>query len=130
MLKLVWTLYAGTSTLVVLDDFASGTDVKNRTSELVRLAFSVRHYGLSVAVPTQQLTSIAKPFRENVSKLVEFYNPSRKDTQALLNDYIGHATDDERRQIVRDLKRYKHARLDIELRHPFAHKVVCPNIHL
>ena len=103
VLRLVSMLYADklTSTLVVLDDCASRTDVKNRTSELVRLAFSVRHYGLSVVVLTQ-LTSIAKPFRENVSKLVAFYNPSRKDMETLMDDYID-ATKNERRQIVQDL---------------------------
>ena len=32
--------YAGTSTLIVLDDCASAQDVKNRTTELVRLALT------------------------------------------------------------------------------------------
>ena len=53
-------------------------NVKNRTSELVKLGFSARHYNLSIVVITQQLTSIAKPFRENISKLVTFYNPNKK----------------------------------------------------
>ena len=114
----------------MLDDCASGSDVKNRTSELVRLAFSARHYGLSVVVITQQLTSIAKPFRENISKLVAFYNTNRKDMETLMDDYVGGATKEERKQIVENLKRNKHARIEIELRHPYAHRVVHPNIHL
>jgi hypothetical protein len=31
--------------------------------------------GISTIVLTQHLTSIAKPYRENISKLVTFYNP-------------------------------------------------------
>ena len=130
VLKIISALYAGTSTLIVLDDCASGTDVKNRTSEFVRLAFSARHYGLSVIVITQQLTSIAKPFRENISKLVAFYNTNRKDMETLMDDYIGDATKEEKKQIVENLQRNKHARLEIELRHPFTHKLVKPNIKL
>ena len=59
-----------TNSLIILDDCAASKDVKNRTSELVKLAFSGRHIGLSTIVITQQLTSIAKPYRMNISKLV------------------------------------------------------------
>ena len=61
MLHFVQEIYKGTSSLIILDDCASSQDVKNRTSELVKLAFSARHYGLSTIVITQQLSSIAKP---------------------------------------------------------------------
>ena len=52
-----------TNSLVILDDCAASQSVKNRTSELVKLAFHGRHIGLSTIVITQQLTSIAKPYR-------------------------------------------------------------------
>ena len=61
-----------TNSLIILDDCAASKDVKNRTSELVKLAFHGRHIGLSTIVITQQLTSIAKPYRMNISKLVTF----------------------------------------------------------
>ena len=66
--------------------------MKNRTSELIKLAVSARHYGLSVSVLTQQLTSIAKPFRENASRLVACYNPNRKEMRTLLDEYLEDAT--------------------------------------
>ena len=66
-----------TNSLVILDDCATSKDVKNRTSELVKLAFSGGHIGLSAIVITQQLTSIAKPYRMNISKLVTFTIPVR-----------------------------------------------------
>ena len=39
-----------TNSLIILDDFAQSKDVKNRTSELVNLAFSGRHDGISTIV--------------------------------------------------------------------------------
>ena len=65
-------MYEGTNTLIILDDCAASRDVKQRTNELVDLAFSARHKGISVWVFTQQITSIAKAFRENIAALVLF----------------------------------------------------------
>ena len=61
-----------TNTLIILDDCAASKDVKGSTSQLVALGFSARHSGLSVWVLTQQTTSIAMPFRENVAAIVLF----------------------------------------------------------
>ena len=72
-LQLVHKQYKNTNTLIVLDDCASSRDMKQRSDELVRLGFSARHDGLSVWVLTQQYTSIAKPFRENIGMLVLLY---------------------------------------------------------
>ena len=69
-LKYVVNYAAGTNSPIILDDCASSTCVKNRASELVKLAFSARHFNLSTTV-------ITKPYRENISKLVAFYNPIR-----------------------------------------------------
>ena len=71
-LKKITSYAEGTNSLSVLDDCASSQAVKNRTSEFVKLGFSARHCGLSTIVLTQQLTSIAKPYCENISKLVTF----------------------------------------------------------
>jgi len=60
--------------------------VKGRTGELVKLGFSARH---QVWVLTQQLSSIAKPFRENVAAIVLFYTPSAKTTKAIFEEYAG-----------------------------------------
>ena len=59
-------LQKNTNSLIIFDDCASSKDVKNRTSELVKLGFSGRHIGISTIVVTQQLTSIAKPYRMNI----------------------------------------------------------------
>ena len=67
--------------LIVLDDCAASKDVKGLTGELVKLGFSARQAGISVWVLTQQLSSIVKPFQENVVAIVLFYTPSAKTTR-------------------------------------------------
>ena len=74
ILKHISNVYIGTNSLIILDDYASNQDVKNRTLEIVKLGFSARHYGLSTIVITQQLNLISRPYRENISKLITFYN--------------------------------------------------------
>ena len=71
-------------TLIILDDVAGTKDVKNTTSKLVNLSMSGRHVNISICIITQQLTSISKPIRNNLTKLVSFYNPSKKDAMTLL----------------------------------------------
>jgi GTPase SAR1 family protein len=55
--------YASRSpSLIISDDCASTKSVKNRSGELVRLAFGGRHMGISTIVLTHQLTSVAKAY--------------------------------------------------------------------
>jgi len=111
--------FKGTNTLIVLDDCAASKDVKGRTGELVKLGFSARHSGISVWVLTQQLSSIAKPFRENVAAIVLFYTPSNKTTKAMFEEYAGELSQDELRQLIARLKERKFAHMIFSLRHPF-----------
>ena len=124
-LKFIVANFKGTNSLIILDDCACGQSVKNRTSELVDLGFSARHYGFSTIVITQQLTSIAKPYRENVAKLVTFYNPNRKDMKTVLEESL-HIEKDEGKNIIDTLKNNKYARLEILLRHPYTHNIIRP----
>ena len=88
------------NSLIILDECAASQSVKNRTSELIKLAFHCRHIGLSTIVITQQLTSIAKPYRLNISKLVTFYNACKDDTKFIFNNYLNVDKDQERGIIV------------------------------
>ena len=81
-------IYRETNSLIILDDCACSSDVKKRVSELVKLSFGARHYGLSTIVITQQLTSISKSYRKNISKLSTFYNPNRNDMKIIIDDYM------------------------------------------
>ena len=82
---------SGNRSLIVLDDCAASKDVKGRVSTLVDLAFSARHAGISVWVLTQQLTSIAKPFRENIKALVLFFTWGEGTERAIMKEFGGHS---------------------------------------
>ena len=96
-LKLISLAFEGTNTLIILDDCAASKDVKKKTNELVNLAFSARHRGISVWVLSQQVTSIAKAFRENIACLVLFYSPSARDMKIIFEDYAGDLTKEEKK---------------------------------
>ncbi len=76
------------STAIILDDCASSQDIKNRTGEVTATTFGAKHFNHSLFILTQQLTSIAKPVRENIGKLVVFYTPNRKDIKLICNEYL------------------------------------------
>lgn len=112
--------HEGTNVLIILDDCAASKDVKGRTGELIRLGFSARHAGISVWVLTQRLSSIAKPFRENVAAIVVFYTPSAKTSKTIFKKYVGDLSHNDFKQLIVSLKERKFAHLVFSLRHPFA----------
>jgi len=122
-LKLVRWLFVGTNTLIILDDCAASKDVKGRTGELVNLAFSARHMGISVWALTQKLTGIRSSFRENVAAIVLFYTPSARTTKAIFKDYAGELSPDEYKGLVSKLKERKFSYLVFALHHPYGVKL-------
>jgi len=122
-LKLVRWLFEGANTLIILDDCAASKDVKGRTGELVNLAFSARHTGISVWVLTQKMTGITSSFRENVATIVLFYTPSAKTTKAIFDDYAGELSQDEYKGLVSKLKERKFSYLVFSLRHTYGVKL-------
>ena len=98
-MKIISYAFHGTNTLIILDDCAASKDVKRRTNELVNLAFSARHKGISVWVLTQQMTSIAKALRENIACLVLFYTPSAKGMKVIFENYAGDLSNEEKKKI-------------------------------
>ena len=73
-------LFEGTNTLLIIDDCAVSKDMKGRSNQLVNLAFSARHIGISVWVTTQQFTSITK----TVQRLSYFILLLRKTSRVFL----------------------------------------------
>ena len=118
-LKLASYFFEKTNTLFVLDDWAASKDVKGRTSQLVNLGFSARHDGISVRVLTQQITSVAKPFRENVAVIELFYTPSGKTTKAIFEYYASEITHGEYKELIAWLKERKFFHLVFSLRYPY-----------
>ena len=101
-------IFTGTNSLIILDDCASSQDVKNITSELVKLAFSARHFALSKIVIIQQLNSISKPCRDNAAKVVT-YNLDEDDMNVIFCRYLGHSSKSERNSMIEKLKNTKHS---------------------
>ena len=105
------TFFSGFNTLIILDDCAVSQDLKKRSKNFIDLAFSGRHSKLSVWVLTQQLTSIAKAFRDNVACVVAFHNPIQVGTKTLFEDYNANLDADKRRKFCEVLKSEKVSRL-------------------
>ena len=81
--------------LDIFHNCAASKDVKGRTGELGALGFSARHANISVCVLTQELSNIAKPFRESVAELVLFYPPSGKTTKAIFEKHAADLPQDD-----------------------------------
>ena len=118
-LKLVSFLFEGTNSCLIIDDCAASKDVKGHTGQLVELAFSARHSGISVWVLTQKITSITPSFWENVAVIVLFYSPSAKTTNAIFDDYGGELSEEERRLLIAKLRERKFSYIVFSLRHPY-----------
>ena len=122
-LKFVTHHFKNTNSLIILDDCASSQYVKNRSSEIVKLAFSARHYKFSTIIITQQLTSITKPYRTNTQILVTFYNPDKNDMKTLLEESVD-GTEEEYREIKDKLKKNEYSTLEVYRRFPWGHRIV------
>ena len=92
---------------------------KNRTNKFINLAFSGRHAGLSVWVLTQQLTSIAKPFRDNVACVVAFHNPSQIGMKSLFEEFGDDLDSQTRKNLMKNLKSENYSALCFSLRNPY-----------
>ena len=112
-------VFSNTNTLIILDDCAVTKELKKRSNEFIKLAFSGRHEGLSVWVLTQQLTSISKPFRDNIACIIAFHNPSQVGTKTMYEDHCNGIPMQDRAVITNELKTNEYSRLCISQRHPF-----------
>ena len=118
------TLFSGFNTLIILDDCAVSQDLYKRKNKFIDLAFSGRH---SKWVLTQQLTLIARAFRNNIACIVALYTPSQSDTKTLFEDYGGDMDAEMRRKFCENLKSEKFSRLCFSMRHPFKTYLEIPN---
>lgn len=123
-------VFSGYKSLNILDDCAFSKDLKKRTNKFISLAFSGRHENISVWVLTQQLTAIAKPFRENVGCIISFFTPNKIANQTLFDEYGGDLDADQKKQFMEIFKSEKYSRICFCLRHPFQSYLEIPNSNL
>ena len=114
-------LSQGKRALIIFDNVAFSKDVKSQSGELVDLGFSGRHRGTDTIVLTQQLTSIAKAYRENITFLVSFYMPGKRDMKVIVDDFLD--SDVDVKEIRKHLKEIPYARLEILLESPYGWKI-------
>lgn len=122
-LKHIFTLFEGTNTLIILDDCAFSNDVKSRSGELVKLAFSGRHAGFSTWVISQKLTAITASFRSNAAAVVVFYTQSEVELKAIFGDYGARLDAKKRKEIIKEMFEKKFSYLIFSQRHPFEIKL-------
>lgn len=122
-LQIAKETYKNTNTLFLIDDCANLNDMKKKKSELCFLAFSGRHFGITVWVINQKYNSIVKDFRENIRFLVLFYNKDGKAMKLSLeeNDII---PKDKRDDYIEALKKNKGSKLLLRLEYPYKAKLV------
>ena len=89
----------------------------------MKLPFSGRHRALDTIVLTQQLTSIAKAYRENITFLVSFYMPGKRDMKVIVDDFLD--SDADVKFISTQLRKTPYARLEISLKSPYGHQIKC-----
>ena len=130
LLKLCSTFFCRGKTLFILDDCSFSTDVKKRSSELIRIACSGRHQGQSLWILTQQWTSIAKCVRDNCSFVVAFHNPSGKDFDSLLDSCGSSLSTQESEKLRTAMKEHKYSRLCFSLRFPYEIYLEIPAVSL
>ena len=119
-IELVYECYKNTKSLIILDDCAFTKDVKSRVNILTKLAFSARHDNISVWVLTQQFTSIAKTFRENIGMLVLYYTPSKNDVKEIIENYGMELNKEEISEYIKRLKNTPYSKLVFRLRQPYS----------
>ena len=119
--ELAYEVYTrGGEILIILDDCAFSKDVKSRVNILTKLAFSARHDNVSVWVLTQQFTSIAKTFRENIGMLVLYYTPSKNDVKEVIENYGMELSKEEVSSYIKQLKEIPYSKLVFRLRQPYS----------
>lgn len=73
---------------------------------------------------TQQLTSIAKAYRENITFLVTFYTPGKRDIKVIVEDFLDADADADK--IRRQLRDTPYAWLEISLESPYRWSIIHP----
>ena len=122
-LEICSDIFKGSKTLFILDDIANLHDSKIKGTSLCNLAFSGRHYNISVWVLVQKYNSVIKDFRENIRFLILFYNKDKNAMkQALEENAIIPLS--EHQNIIENLKENKGSKLLLRLEQPFEYLII------
>ncbi len=109
-------------TLILLDDCAFDENIGKKRSALTELAFTSRHYGISVWITAQKYNSVNKSFREQLSWLAIFYCKDKDSFKEALDE--NNAVENEKRnEIHQTLKESCHKKLIIRNDPPVMYRI-------
>ena len=106
------------NTLILVDDCAASREIKKQSCELTELAFGGRHEQLSVIVLTQQLTSVSKAVREQLSWVVCFSPVDDHDAKVLADKYLARLGEEKKEEVLQFLDKEKYAFFISQVRYP------------
>jgi hypothetical protein len=123
-LRVFYELFAGSSTLYIIDDCAASKALTKKKDMLSELAFSGRHADQSVWVLTQKYNSVLKDLREQTKWLALFYCKDRDSFDECLRENDVVPTQAERVALRKLLSEGKHAKLLLKTDQPTAYHLV------
>lgn len=101
--------------LIIFDDVIGNKVLNSRTSSYVNLLIGGRHDGISTITLSQQLTSISKPARDQLTRIVSFYNPDGDDRKIMFGKYLCDVTPEEMTSIIAYLRSRDYSKIDINI---------------
>ena len=116
-------LFAGESTLFIIDDCIADEWLNKRRGCLLELAISGRHRNHSLWLLTQSYTAIPKNLRRQKKMLFMWY-PNEKPDLRIADDETNVIPDNEMGSIKEQLKQSKHGCLFIRIEHPRCYKII------
>ena len=121
-LRLFYQLFAGSSTLYIIDDCSTSKALTKKRDMLS--AFSGRHADQSVWVLTQKYNSVLKDLREQTKWLALFYCKDRDSFDECLRENDVIPTQPERAAFRKLLSESKHTKLLLKTDQPTAYQLV------
>ena len=89
---------------IVVDDMSSGTEQHKSSGPLSTIAFSGRHYGISLFLVSQKLNSISTSIRQNTTRVIFFPTPNKLSLRVLRDEFFGFLVDSDEKETLRKLK--------------------------
>ena len=123
-LRAFYSIFAGESTLYIIDDCSASKALTKKRDMLSELAFSGRHAGQSVWVLTQKYNSVLKDLREQTKWIAVFHCKDRDSFEDCLRENDVVPTRKERTALRKLLSEAKHAKLILNTDQPVAYQLL------
>jgi hypothetical protein len=103
---------ADKNVLLILDDLSFQTRDKEKAAMVDRLAFTSRHYRISVVLLAQKFTLLSPSFRSQLDHLYLFHVSNTREISMIHQEFCCTKTFDEFKDMIRNLSDYEVLCLD------------------